>query len=92
MDKLDKKNYNAVIERGLITLQTNKLDFYEKAEEELKEIYEACDINSPNTMADAEAMEVMDAITALKNALIFCGRDPREESEKVLIKNRSRAI
>ncbi len=88
---MNQRGYTAVINRGLINENTTKFDFYDKAHEEQGEIYEACDINNGRIMSDHEAEEVMDRITALKNALIHCGRDPDKEELKVIIKNENRA-
>lgn len=68
----------------------DKFDLYDKAHEEQRENYEACDVNNERSMSDHEAEKVADRINVLNNLLIFCGRNPDDELKKVAIKNEKR--
>lgn len=83
------RNYQAVIDRGIIDDKTSKMDFFYKLDEEMNEFEK--EITLSDTMTDREAEELADMINVGCNALKFCGRSPIEELEKVALKNKKRA-
>ena len=83
------KNYEAVVNRGLINSQTTKKDFLNKLIEELDEFGEEFD-NDNQLLNDREAEELTDIINTCNNWLIFSGRNPISELEKICIKNEKR--
>ena len=84
-----ERNYLAVKNRGLITSETTKQDFIEKIKEEFGEFED--EVTTGLHMTDSEAEELADFVNAACNLLIFSGRNPEIELEKVAIKNENRA-
>lgn len=86
MNELLKRNYQAIINRGLITDKTSIEDFYFKAKEELKEISQAIVLQDK----DNEIEEWGDLMNVCSNALIFKGINPIEVLTKIAEKNEKR--
>jgi phosphoribosyl-ATP pyrophosphohydrolase len=83
-----EKNYKAVQDRGLITKESRNYDFLNKADEEYQEIVKAYCLENNDNLNE----EITDLMNVCSNWLIFRGLDPFKELEKVLEKNKKRAI
>lgn len=85
MKDLFKRHYNAIVKRGLITPETTKQDFWNKAEEELLELQVEI------FQEDNWKQESIDLICATMNMLIHNGVDIEYELCKNIEKQEERA-
>ena len=67
MKKLIKRNYNSIVNRGLITSDTTDLDFLNKLQEEVTEAFES------ELGTKEHALEVADCILVCMNYLYHTG-------------------
>jgi len=88
--KLIKRNYQAVVNRGLINEKTNIIDFIDKMEEEYFEVCNAHDIgeNKPN---DHMIEEVLDLMVVCINFLVHYNVNIIRGLIKIAWKNERRA-
>ena len=86
MTELQKRNYEAVKSRGLITDKTTDSDFMDKLDEEVMETYR----EHLRCNKEALLIELGDVINTCNNWLIFMGYDPENILQKVLNKNEKR--
>ena len=86
MTELLKRNYDAVVKRGLINPQTTSSDFMAKLEEETMEVY----VEHMRGNKDKKTIELGDVINTCNNWLIWLGYDPEEILKQVAIKNEKR--
>jgi phosphoribosyl-ATP pyrophosphohydrolase len=85
MKELFERNYNAVVNRGLITPETKDIEFYEKAVEEIDEIFSAKGKDHVNE-------EIADLLTVCANWLRHRRVSLEDILTKIAIKNELRAI
>jgi NTP pyrophosphatase (non-canonical NTP hydrolase) len=86
MKQLIKRNYEAVVKRGLITPETTDLEFLNKLHEELEEVYEEIwHENEPNLRE-----EIGDCLTVCLNWLTHKGIDIEQLLTEIAIKNENR--
>jgi len=94
MKKLFKRNYDAVVNRGLITENTTDVDFLEKLKEETietsNEVYSKRMFNDNNP--DLLHQEIADCLTVCANWLIFNKVDLTEILTQIAEKNEKRSI
>jgi len=84
-----KQNYDAVVNRGLITPVTTDRDFCRKADEELAEVHQALyrlEMDKDHNLDE----EITDLLNVCSNWLQHRGLNPITELEKCLIKNQNR--
>lgn len=86
MTGLQKRNYDAIKRRGLITDKTTDTDFMAKLEEEAMEVFKAyarCD--------NANLIEELgDVINVCQNWLIFLGKEPNAVLADIAKKNEAK--
>ena len=85
------QNYQAVVNRGLITKKTTDREFCCKANEELSEVHKAL-YNFENNRENNLDEEITDLANVCLNWLIFRGKNPEEMLKIILEKNEKRAI
>ena len=65
MKQVIERNYNSIVKRGLITPKTNHVDFYHKANEELKEVQ--TEFIRPEIDLEKLGFEIADVILVMLN-------------------------
>lgn len=83
-NKLIERSYKAIQDRGLIKRDTNRIEFLEKLEEEIKECWHSMNID------DDYIQELIDVATVIIMQIHHLGYDFVKEFEKVIIKNENR--
>lgn len=83
MNDLINRSYQAIRKRGLITSETEFIDFIKKMEEELSEI------DSAERFED-KIKETVDLMNVCINALVHHGFDPIAEFKKCVIHQETR--
>jgi NTP pyrophosphatase (non-canonical NTP hydrolase) len=86
MKELITRSYQAILKRGLITDNTNKLDFIRKMYEELGEV----NSNRWENHEKEYIEECTDLATVCIMQIHHLGYDFKKEFEKVVIKNETR--
>lgn len=85
-----QRNYEAIVDRGLITPKTSLKAFKEKIIEEFKEVIEA--ITNYDDQPNIHAIEELgDLINVCNNTLIFFGHNPEDVLKAIARKNEKRA-
>ena len=86
MRNLIERSYKAIQNRGLIKIDTNRIEFLEKLEEEIKECWYVMNID------DKYIHELTDVVTVIIMQIYHLGYDFVKEFEKVIVKNENRKI
>ena len=81
-----QRNYEAIVKRGLITKDTNDLDFWFKVCEEKDEVLQALRNKNEANLTE----EITDLMNVCSNWLQHKGIDPENALEKCALKNESR--
>lgn len=87
MKQLIKRNYDAVVNRRLITKETRDNDFLEKLKEEVCEVEEEIFHCNEKYMRE----EIGDCLVVCLNWLTFKGIDIEKLLQEIAIKNEKRA-
>ena len=96
MKELFKRNYDAVVRRGLINEETLDFGFWSKLNEENNEVYQQCLIVTRNLITCEHRKEnlneeIADCLVVCANWLIYRGVDLEEILTKIAEKNEKRA-
>jgi len=90
MKNLIKKHYNSIVKRGLITPDTNIVDFKKKIKEEYTELMIELETNPYNKLSDEAIQESIDLISVCTNMLFHYDVDIEQELIKNILKQESR--
>jgi NTP pyrophosphatase (non-canonical NTP hydrolase) len=95
MKKIFERNYQAVVNRGLITEKTENIDFFLKLHEELQEteneIYKIEGCKEAIILSNHLKEEIADCLIVCSNWLIHRGVDLEKILTKIAEKNEKRA-
>ena len=84
MDKLIEDNYNSIVNRGLITPYTTDIEFFDKLEEEVNEVWDS--LGSEN-----ESEEMADVILTVLNWAYHKGHNIEKALKDKIQKNFDRS-
>ena len=87
MKDLIKRNFQSILDRKLINLDTTPYDFFVKLEEEYNELKIELDKNDHNRMIE----ELVDIVLVGINFLHYLGIDPKQELLRKININEQRA-
>ena len=92
MNQLLKENYQADVNRGLITKETTDLNFLNKLKSGTVEVQLEFPITTDNVILNKERLfeEIADCLNVCNNWLIHRGQDPEYWLTVVLKKNKKR--